>query len=113
MSGSSREIDALVKERLTAALSVYEVNAELIRELRPTHIITQTQCKVCAVSLDDVETAIRDRFETDAQIISLEAYALGGLWRDIRQVAQRCDASAAGEDLIRNLNRRMRGTWRR
>jgi iron complex transport system substrate-binding protein len=105
--GSSREIDGLVKERLATALSVYQVNAELIRELRPTHIITQTQCKVCAVSLDDVERAVRDQLETNAQIIPLEAYALAGLWQDIRQVAERCDASAAGEKLIQDLHDRM------
>jgi iron complex transport system substrate-binding protein len=107
VSGSSREIDGLVKERLATALSVYQVNAELIRELRPTHIITQTQCKVCAVSLDDVERAVRDQLETNAQIIPLEAYALAGLWQDIRQVAERCDASAAGEKLIQDLHDRM------
>src|SRR5215469_14530956 len=54
VSGSSREIDRLVKERVAAAVSVYEVDSELIRDLQPTHIITQTQCKVCAVSLEDV-----------------------------------------------------------
>jgi iron complex transport system substrate-binding protein len=107
VSGSSQEIDRLVKERLAAALSVYEVNAELVRKLRPTHIITQTQCKVCAVSLDDVEAAIRDQLETDAQIIPLEAYALAGLWQDIRQVAERCNAFEAGEELIQDLNGRM------
>lgn len=108
VGGSSREIDSLVKERLAAAVSVYEVDAELIRQLRPTHIITQTQCKVCAVSLDDVEAAIQDQLESDAQIIPLETYALAGLWQDIRQVTGRCDAAAAGEKLIRELTSRMR-----
>lgn len=107
VGGSSREIDRSVKDRLASAVSVYEVNAELIRELRPTHIITQTQCKVCAVSLDDVEAAIRNQLESDAQIIPLETYALAGLWQDIRQVAERCDAYAAGEKLIRDLTERM------
>jgi iron complex transport system substrate-binding protein len=108
VGGSSREIDALVKDRLAAAVSVYNINAELIRELRPTHIITQTQCKVCAVSLDDVEAAIQDQLESDAQIIPLETYALAGLWQDIRQVANRCDAAVAGENLVRDLTNRMR-----
>src|SRR5947207_756583 len=49
VSGSSAEIDRLVKERLTSAASIYKVDTELIRSLRPSHIVTQTQCKVCAV----------------------------------------------------------------
>ena len=56
--GSSAEIDSLVKARVTSALSVYEVFPEVIDALQPTHIITQTQCRVCAVSLDDVERAL-------------------------------------------------------
>ncbi len=90
-----------------SAVSIYELNTGLIRELRPTHIITQTQCRVCAVSLDDVEAAIRDQLETDARIIPLEAYALSGLWEDIRQIARHCDVSAAGEQLIQELKRCM------
>src|SRR3989337_2757902 len=51
--GSSLEIDQRVKTILQQALSVYQVDADLLGQLRPTHIITQTQCEVCAVSLKD------------------------------------------------------------
>lgn len=107
VSGSSREIDRLVKERVAAAVSVYEVDSGLIRSLRPTHIITQTQCKVCAVSLDDVERALQDQMGVTAHIISLEPYALADLWRDIERVAAACGCSADGEALIRSLQARM------
>src|SRR5882724_10097427 len=55
VSGDSREIVRLVKDRVRDALSVYEVFREVLERLQPTHIITQTQCEVCAVSLKDVE----------------------------------------------------------
>src|SRR5271165_143707 len=58
IKGSSAEIDRLVKERLADAVSIYEVFPEVLERLQPTHINTQTQCKVCAVSLDDVERAL-------------------------------------------------------
>src|SRR5579859_2851699 len=57
VDGSSAEIDALVKERVVSAVSVYDVSTTVLESLQPTHIVTQTHCRVCAVSLDDVERA--------------------------------------------------------
>ncbi len=108
VSGSSAEIDRLVKERVAAALSVYEVDSDLIRRLHPTHIFTQTQCKVCAVSLEDVERAVAEQISIDARVVSLEPYALADLWRDIRRVASACGCEPEGEKLVDALQRRMR-----
>ncbi len=107
VSGSSDEIDRFVKERLASAVSVYEVDSALIRELRPTHIITQTQCKVCAVSLDDVERALRSEIQTDARVISLEPYALGDLWADIWRVGVACGCPDRAEQLLTSLKQRI------
>src|SRR5215470_9081767 len=57
IDGLSYEIDQRVKAILQEALSVYRVDADLLERLRPTHIVTQSQCEVCAVSLKDVEQA--------------------------------------------------------
>lgn len=107
VSGSSAEIDQLVKERLISAASVYDVNSGLIAALRPTHIITQSQCKVCAVSLEDVERAFAAEMRTDARIVCLEPYALRDLWHDIRQVASACGFEESGDLLIASLQDRM------
>ncbi|MGH9584058.1 MAG: cobalamin-binding protein [Bryobacteraceae bacterium] len=107
VNGSSAEIDRLVKERAAAAASIYEVDTQLIRELRPTHIFTQMQCKVCAVSLDDVERAMRAGLGTDVRVVSLEPYALDDLWRDIRRVAKACGHAADGESLVAVLKQKM------
>jgi iron complex transport system substrate-binding protein len=107
LSGSSAEIDRLVKERLLSAASVYKVDSDLIRRLQPTHIITQTQCKVCAVSLEDVERAFKADIAMDARIICLEPYALNDVWKDIRRVATACEREGAGEALIASLQDRM------
>jgi iron complex transport system substrate-binding protein len=113
VNGSSREIDALVKDRVRRALSVYDVDSALVRSLNPTHIITQTQCEVCAVSLADVERALQAEFATEARVISLEPYALADLWADIRRVAHACDQAAAGEFLVSTLQNRMRAIQQR
>lgn len=107
VNGTSAEIDALVKERAAAAAGIYEVDTDLIRKLRPTHIFTQTQCKVCAVSLDDVERALRAGLGTDVRVIALEPFALADLWRDIQRVAEACGYAETGESLVSALKQRM------
>jgi len=107
VNGSSAEIDALVKDRLRRALSVYDVDAALIRRLAPTHIITQTQCEVCAVSLSDVERALQIEFQTRAQVVSLQPFALADLWADIRRVAAACGCQDAAAQLVSALQGRM------
>ncbi len=57
VEGLSYEIDQRVKAILQESLSVYRVDADLLEQLQPTHIITQSQCEVCAVSFKDVEAA--------------------------------------------------------
>src|SRR2546422_155804 len=47
--GTSKEIDERVKATLQEEISVYRVFEDVLRELRPDVIVTQSQCAVCAV----------------------------------------------------------------
>ena len=87
VAATSGEIDRQVKTLVQEALSVYRVDAAALERLQPTHIITQTQCEVCAVSLKDVEAAVCEIVSTRPQIVALEPNALEDVWRDIRRVA--------------------------
>ena len=71
VSGDSREIDHLVKETLATSISVYEVFDDVLERLQPTHILTQVQCDVCAVSLRDVENSIAARLASRPQVVAL------------------------------------------
>ncbi|MBI4161757.1 MAG: cobalamin-binding protein [Acidobacteria bacterium] len=103
----SREIDDQVKRLLRDALSVYRVDADLLRRLRPDLILTQTQCEVCAVSLRDVEQALADWTGATPRVVSLAPNALADVWQDIRRVAEALGVPERGEDLVRALSRRM------
>ena len=85
--GSSREIHDRVTDLLQSALSVYEVKTDVLRSLQPTHIVTQSQCEVCAVSLTDVEAAVASLTGVAAHIVSLQPTRLEDVWEDIRRVA--------------------------
>src|ERR1700734_1540726 len=107
-SGSSAEIDQRVKAQLADALSVYEVSREMLDKLQPTHVITQTQCRVCAVSLDDVERALVGWVSSRPKLIALEPNALADVWSDIRRVAASCGIPERGEEVVAQIQDEMR-----
>ncbi|MGC2662421.1 MAG: ABC transporter substrate-binding protein [Bryobacteraceae bacterium] len=107
VSGSSAEIDRLVKDRLRSALSIYELDSTLIRGLRPTHVVTQTQCKVCAVSLEDVERDLQAELDVECRIVALEPHNLSDVWRDVERVASACGCEEKAAAVIEDLQQRM------
>jgi iron complex transport system substrate-binding protein len=108
ITGNSAEIDRLVKERLASAVSVYEVFEDVLESLQPTHIVTQTQCRVCAVSLEDVERALTASLTSHPKLVALEPNSLEDIWTDIRRVADACGVSATGEEMVFGYQDRIR-----
>ena len=105
--GDSREIDQRVKETLATAESVYRVFDDTLERLKPTHIVTQTQCKVCAVSLSDVERALSARFTTRPEVVALEPNSLDEIYRDIFRLAQACGVQERGRQLVDEIKSEM------
>jgi iron complex transport system substrate-binding protein len=112
-SGSSRAVDLALKERLRRALSIYEVDPDLLRQLAPDLIITQTQCEVCAVSPADVERAACELTGRPARILALEPDGLDDVWRDIGRVADALGVHSRGAELVASLRSRVEAIRRR
>jgi iron complex transport system substrate-binding protein len=104
---SSVAIDVKVKEILADALSVYTVNREQIKLLAPDVVITQAQCEVCAVSLKDVEEALENYLDKQAQIVSLQPNSLGDIFTDIITVANALNVAERGVALVEDLQERV------
>jgi iron complex transport system substrate-binding protein len=104
---SSADIDIKVKEILADALSVYTVKREQIKTLAPDVVVTQAQCEVCAVSLKDVEDALENYLDKQAQIISLQPNSLDDIFNDIVTVANALNVPAAGAELLESLQERV------
>ena len=103
VEGSSKEIDDRVKATLQSALSVYEVDEVMLADLDPDIIITQSQCEVCAVSLDDVESAVESLSGKKPKIISLQPNSLADIWNDIKLVSRGLDVEDRGLQLIKTM----------
>ena len=107
VGASSRVIDDQVRAIVTEGLSVYRVEPDLLNQLAPTVIITQTQCEVCAVSLKDVEQAVCQLVSSQPRIVSLEPISLGDVWTDIRSVADALGDRESGDRLVTDLTARL------
>lgn len=107
VEAASRAIDEQVRQIVMDGLSIYRVDPDLLNELAPTVIVTQTQCEVCAVSLKDVERAVCDLVSSQPRVVSLEPMALDDIWRDIRTVAASLGTPSRGQELVNELTGRL------
>lgn len=102
VSKPGAEIDRQVKDSLRAGISIYEVDTELLRELRPDLILTQTQCDVCAVTPQDLEAALTQG-DNSPSVIDLHPQGLEQLFGDIHVVAIASHRPELGHELVVNL----------
>jgi iron complex transport system substrate-binding protein len=107
--GSSEEIHRSVSALLAQTLSVYRVDAARLRELEPTHLVTQVQCEVCAVSLEEVEKALADWTARTARprLTALNPANLADVFDDIGRVAAALGVPDRGGRLVAGMRGRM------
>ena len=103
---SAAEIDAAVKQRTLAGESIYELDVEMLHDLRPDLIVTQALCSVCAVSYDDVR-AVAEEIDSHPQVISLDPHTVGEVLSDARTLAQATDRKSAAVELVRDAAARI------
>lgn len=107
--GSSEEIHRSVSALLAQTLSVYRVDAGRLRALEPTHLVTQVQCEVCAVSLEEVEEALAAWTDASARprLTALNPASLADVFDDIGRVAAALGVPERGARLVARLRERM------
>jgi len=105
----SADIDRSVRGLVAQALSVYTVDVERLAALQPDLLVTQVQCEVCAVSLRDVEEAVRAGLPSRPRVVSMRPDALADVWADMRTIASALGVPERGVQLVTRLRSRMRG----
>ena len=102
--GTSDKINKNVEAILREALSIYRVDVNTIASLKPTHIITQSQCPVCAVSTDELRDALCEYLHLDAiDVIDLSPMSLSDVFDNVLRIADALDVHCKGEQLIIRL----------
>jgi iron complex transport system substrate-binding protein len=105
-NADSSSIHNEVDNILLSALSIYKIKVDVLEQLQPTHILTQDQCDVCAVSLPEVEKAVAQLTYTTPQIISLQPSTLRDVWADIERVGQTFGINSV--EILENLEARVK-----
>ncbi len=106
-SAPSREIDDAVRRTVREGVSIYRVDADRLRALRPDVVLTQDQCEVCAASLADVEEALARWTGGTPRLLSLRPASLADVWGDLERVARALDLADAGRALRDALSERV------
>jgi iron complex transport system substrate-binding protein len=99
---SSREIDHAVRSQLDGHGSIYDLDEDLLRELKPDLVITQELCEVCAVSYQTVRHAAR-LLEGDVRVVSLEPHNLRDIFDTIRTVGELTGRAEEAAALVSEL----------
>ncbi len=105
----SAEIDAIVSAQVRDQISIYALDEGLLHQLRPTLILTQALCEVCAVAFDQVQHAVRDlgRVGDLPRILSLEPTDLTSIFDTITAVGHATGRTATATALIASLRERV------
>lgn len=102
---SSGEIDAEVRRRLRSSEPLYHIHSELIRELHPDLLITQSHCEVCAVTPDDVERSGACLPAT--RQLALSASSLEEIFQSIRRIGEALGLEDRSKAVVRGERERL------
>ncbi|MBC8101931.1 MAG: cobalamin-binding protein [Cytophagales bacterium] len=100
------EIDRFVREALASGESLYRIDLDLLRDLKPDLLITQGLCDVCAVNHKAVVQAV-EALGPGVQVIDLQPTTLAEVLESFRQVGAATDRAEAAEALAVLV----RGRW--
>jgi iron complex transport system substrate-binding protein len=92
----SRRIDAAVRDAVRGGVSLYELDGDLVDELRPDVILTQDLCTVCAVSSDDVDRLCA----VDAEVVSLDPRDIDEVLASVEALAERLGVSDRAQAVV-------------
>ena len=103
---TSGEVDQWVRRALCNNGMIYTIDGQLLRELQPDVILTQTLCDVCAIGYGTV-ARLAETLPGPPQLVNLEPTSLSDIFDDIRRVAEACDVRERARGIIAKLSDRV------
>ena len=103
---SLREIDRAVGERLRNGQSLYEVDENLLCQLRPNLILTQNLCQVCAPSGNELAVALRS-LQPKPEVVWMSPHSLEEIHQNLRALGQAAGRVAEAEAFIADARARL------
>ncbi|NUP70600.1 MAG: ABC transporter substrate-binding protein [Gemmatimonadaceae bacterium] len=104
---TSAGIDAAVRALAATGAPVFALDADQLRRLAPTLVITQALCEVCALSAGAV-CALTDVVTPSPRVLQLSGTTLDGVQEDIIAVGAALERDAAAAELLAAISARLR-----
>lgn len=102
----SKAIDEKVRELLLTDAALYHLDMETLLALKPTHIVTQAICDVCAVSAVEVE-AVVCQLPGNPQIVNLEPMSLQQVLDTFTLIGQATQFESEASNVVQALQTRV------
>lgn len=103
---SLSEIDRAVSVSVAQGQSLYQVDEQLLRELAPTHILTQDLCQVCAPAGNEVSRALK-ALPVQPQVLWMSPHSIKQIEGNLRELAQATGREEVAERLVNNGRQRL------
>ena len=103
---SLREIDVAVAERIRSGGSPYQVDENLLYELKPDLILTQNLCQVCATSGNDLAVVLK-LLQPKPDILWMSPHSLADIFENICELGQTTGRLSAAETFIAERRERL------
>ncbi len=107
----SGELDGAVRDALATHGSVYEIDVEAVRRLRPDLVLTQAVCDVCAVPLSDAQRAVESL--DGVTVLSLDAHTIDDILESVRRVGEAAGVPERADQCVLELTLRIDRTRER
>ena len=105
------QIDSFVKSSKKAGINLYEIDQNILAQVKPDYILTQGLCEVCAVSEIDVKNTLKiltKDFRVDPKIISLSGGSILQVMDDIRRLGHEFGKMEKAEKILAEAKKTMR-----
>jgi iron complex transport system substrate-binding protein len=104
-NASSKEIDKAVRAQSVAGGPIYHIHSALVTDLRPDVILTQEQCRICAVTPEDVNRACESLPMT--KLVTIKPVTLDDVMGDVQCIADALGVHERGTRLVALMRARI------
>ena len=103
---ASRDIDTMVRTQLESDAALYSLKMEVLEELKPDLIISQSLCDVCAVAANEVEAAAC-QLPGRPRVLNLEPASLEDVFGTVIEVGRAAECENRARQTVSGLQARV------